>query len=111
MTGILPAGLLRPAWPVTFARRRSSYGYANERRRNNHAGPTPIHRAVRQRPGPGARLLHERPWLRAAGRRPNTRRTAVREHRRQRTGLRADSLAGDTREGRAGTGPRPRAVH
>jgi len=58
-----------------------------------------------------ARLLHERPWLRAAGRQPDTRRTAVPDRRRQGSGLPAGSLARDPRAGPAGTGPDPGDVH
>jgi uncharacterized glyoxalase superfamily protein PhnB len=42
-------------------------GNHHERRRNSDAGKNRVHARVRQQPGQGARLLHERPWLRAAG--------------------------------------------
>ena len=58
---------------------------------------------------PGAGLLHERPRLREAGRGPDTRRTAVPDRRRQGSGLRASSLARDTREAQPVDGRIPAA--
>src|SRR5919106_4338359 len=86
-------------------------GNDHERWRNHNAGQGRIHERVRQRPGQGAGLLHERPWLRAAGRQPDTRRTAVPDRRGQGSGLPASSLAGDAGAGPAGTRPNPGGLH
>src|SRR5690348_16763499 len=79
----------------------------NANSEEQHAGEDLLHDDARQRPGQGARLLHERPWLRAAGGQSDPRRAALPHRRSRRPGLPAGSVAGDTRAGAADTGNIP----